>query len=306
MITERGMHRDRQIVLIIDDSPLNIQLLSGILGDEQDIIFATRCDDAITLATRELPDLIMLEVVMPEMNGYDVCRKLKENPDTRKIPVIFVTAKSELEDEAMGLSCGAIDYITKPYHAAIVKARVKNHLELKRYRDYLENLSAIDGLTGIPNRREFEIEYDIEWRRCMRSGSSLSLLFLDIDFFKQYNDIYGHIAGDDCLRTIAHLFTDTVNRPGDCVARIGGEEFVCILPETDPIGARLVADLLLERVQELALPHRGSETAPYITISIGVSTTIPTKEDNPESLIGYADQMLYRAKENGRNRVESD
>jgi PleD family two-component response regulator len=218
----------KQSVLIVDDMVSNIEILSGVLGSEYDVLFATSGKDALDIAHDQTPDLILLDVVMPDMDGYEVCAKLKADEKTRDIPVIFVTAMDQEEDESKGLNAGVIDYITKPVRSSIVKARVRNHLELKRYRDLLKELSTVDGLTGIPNRRRFDEVLESEWRRARRNQTPLSLLLMDIDFFKAYNDHYGHVAGDDCLRQLAKGLAEIVRRPADLVARYGGEEFVLL------------------------------------------------------------------------------
>jgi diguanylate cyclase (GGDEF)-like protein len=217
--------------------------------------------------------------------------------------VIFITALSEEADETRGLEVGAIDYISKPISAPIVKARVRNHLQLKRYRDILENLSTLDGLTGIANRRRLDEFLAQEWLRGRRQQSPLSVCLMDIDFFKRFNNRYGHAAGDDCLRRVALALVGVGRRPADLVARYGGEEFVCVLPETDAAGAALLAEKLRDAVIALEIPHADSTAAEHVTISGGVATAIPTDESSAAQLLEAADQMLYQAKKTGRNRI---
>jgi PleD family two-component response regulator len=202
-------------ILIVDDEPLNIEVMSGTLEELGDIMFATTGDEAVELAVREKPDIIILDVMMPGSDGYQVCRQLKETTGTENIPVIFATAMSDDTDEAKGFEAGAVDYVTKPIVAPVVLARVRNHLQLKRYRDYLETIAFIDGLTGVPNRRSFDQHIRAEWQRATRSNTELSLLLIDIDHFKQYNDTYGHQAGDACLTLVAKALSSSVHRPGD-------------------------------------------------------------------------------------------
>ncbi len=297
------METRKQTVLIVDDAPTNIQLLSMVLGHEHELLFATHSQEALELAVAQTPDLVLLDVMMPGLNGYEVCMRLKADPRTRSIPVIFVTALSREEDEAKGLEAGAIDYIVKPFSPPIVRARVRNHLELKRYRDFLENLSATDGLTGIPNRRQFDEFLAREWRRAVRSQLPLSLIMMDIDYFKAFNDCYGHLAGDDCLRQVAQVLATGARRPADLVARYGGEEFVCVLPETEWSGARLVAQQLGEKVEALRIPHAASPVGDYLTLSLGVGTLTPDVGQPPTLLIEQADVQLYAAKQRGRNQV---
>ena len=294
----------KSTILIVDDIPSNIKILGESLKTEYKIRLATNGEKALKIATSSTPpDLILLDVVMPGMDGYEVCRRLKEDATTRSIPVIFITTMSEEEDETKGLTLGAIDYITKPFSLPIVKARVKTHLELKHHRDVLEALSTLDGLTGIPNRRKFDEVLENEWFRAHREGSPLSLIMADIDHFKLYNDNYGHIEGDDCLKQVAKCLYHTVSRPTDVVARYGGEEFSVILPMTDARGAENVANKLLQRVAELQLPHAYSPVADRVTISLGVATMHPDLEKSQVRLMEQADKCLYRAKAAGRNRI---
>ncbi|MHB8158594.1 MAG: diguanylate cyclase [Desulfocucumaceae bacterium] len=300
------MENSSKKILIIDDVPSNILILREILQEDYEIFFSTSGKEGLEIALSEKPDLILLDVMMPQMDGYEVCARLKADPLTRAIPVIFVTAMGEMEDEARGLEAGAIDYIIKPIRPSIVKARVKNHLELKKYRDLLENLSAVDGLTGIANRRHLDGVLDTEWRRALRGSEKLSLIMIDIDFFKKYNDSYGHLAGDDCLRRVANIIKESVKRAGDLVARYGGEEFAVILPSADEENAYTLAEVIRENIESLKIPHHSSEISDWLTVSVGVATVIPHIVTPPTSLIGKADEALYRAKREGRNRVVSN
>lgn len=293
----------RQRILIVDDTRENIQILAEALGVGYKISVATNGEDALRIAgSEQAPDLILLDIMMPGMDGYEVCKRLKNEERTEKIPVIFITAKIRVEDETLGLEMGAVDYITKPFSLPIVKARVKAHLELKRNRDLLENIVHLDGLTGIRNRRFFDDALTNEWRRGGRRGSPLSLIMIDIDHFKKFNDTYGHIIGDDCLRQVADTLSDTVRRPADFVARYGGEEFSAVLPDTDADAARLIAELMRKRVESLEISHSGSSSE-VVTVSLGVATVVPRRSSDPEMLVQSADKMLYEAKEGGRNQV---
>jgi len=293
----------RQRILIVDDTPANIRILQEILGDKHEILFATSGREALDLIAQRPPDLILLDVMMPGMDGYEVCRKLKANPSTRNIPVIFITALDDEQDETRGLEVGGIDYITKPISPPIVRARVRNHLELKRYRDTLEHLSAIDGLTGVANRRRLDEWLEREWRRELRNGAPLSVCLMDVDFFKRFNDRYGHAAGDECLRKIAATLSGMVQRPTDLIARYGGEEFVAVLPETDAAHATMLAEKFRTRVEGLGIPHADSPVADHVTISGGVATTLPSEHAGPADLLKAADGCLYEAKKTGRNRI---
>lgn len=293
----------KSTLLAIDDSPTNLKLLGQILGSDYRLLFSTRGADGLEMALNQAPDLILTDVVMPEMDGHEVCRQLKANPLTAKIPIIFITSLKDETDEAYGLEIGAIDYITKPFSPAIVKARVHNHLQLKHYRDLLESQAATDGLTGVPNRRQFNETLEREWRSAIRRQSCISLILMDIDYFKPYNDFYGHLQGDECLRSVGQALLGAARRPTELIARYGGEEFACILPDTDKDGAVHVARELLVRVQGLQITHLKSTVSNHVTLSLGVASIIPTVGSQAEELILTADAQLYTAKHSGRNQV---
>ncbi|WP_240776363.1 diguanylate cyclase [Nitrincola alkalilacustris] len=307
MITEMMTAHEPQdtLVLIVDDVATNIQILADTLKDKHHIIFATSGSEALKMAARHEPDLILLDVMMPDIDGFAVCKQLKEDPRLQDIPVIFVTALSEVEDETKGLDLGAVDYITKPVSPPIVRARVRNHLQLKYQRDLLRRIALLDGLTGIANRRHFDDVYEREWRRAQRQGTSLSLVLADIDFFKGYNDHYGHQAGDACLRNVARGVCEQIHRPADLAARFGGEEFICMLPDTPTEGAEEVAERIREAVEALALPHAASAIAPHVTLSLGVATALEPVTTSAEALLKLADEQLYTAKKAGRNQVRT-
>lgn len=289
-------------VLIIDDVPTNIQVLAEALRQDYRVKVATNGTDALAIARQTLPDLILLDVMMPDLDGFEVCRQLKSDPITNGIPVVFVTAKDDLADEERGLNLGAVDYITKPFHLPIVRARVRNHVRLKQKADLLERLAHVDSLTNIANRRRFDQALDVEHRRCQRTEQPISLLLIDIDYFKHYNDHFGHGLGDRCLAQVAEALTTLAGRAADLVARYGGEEFAVILPQTESEGAMLTAERLRQGILELAIPHAPSAGQPFITISVGIATTIPTIDRPASQLIEDADKKLYEAKAAGRNR----
>jgi diguanylate cyclase (GGDEF)-like protein len=292
-------------ILVVDDQPANIEVLAEILTIEYDVRIATNGHKALQIAQeQEPPDLILLDVMMPLMDGFDVCKRLKNDDATRHIPVIFVTALSSASDEEQGLNIGAIDYISKPFSIPVVRARVRNHIQLKQRADLLEELASIDPLTHLPNRRLFEQTLHNEWARAKREGTSLSLLMIDIDYFKKYNDHYGHGAGDVCLHQVATTMQSCQTRAGDLLARIGGEEFIFILPNTDLNGARVVGECLRQTVADLKIPHIHSTVVPIVSISIGCATSLPSLNDSDaNTLINTADSQLYKAKEQGRNQV---
>lgn len=293
-------------ILLVDDSPLNLKILGEALKSQYRIRLATNGQKALEIANSSSPpDLILLDIMMPDIDGYEVCRQLKAKQKSQNIPVIFITAMGEEKDETRGLEIGAVDYITKPFSLPILKARVKTHLELKRHRDILENLSALDGLTGIPNRRRFDEVLLLEWSKALESSQNLSLIMLDIDHFKLFNDNLGHVAGDHCLKHVAAALEKMTCRPHDLVARYGGEEFCIILPDTRADGALIVANRIFHQFESLEIPHAISPVSKYVTCSIGVATIIPDDKSNIELLLNTADKCLYRAKEHGRNCVKS-
>lgn len=292
-------------ILLVDDEPGSIELLAGIFGDEYEILFATEGEKAVGLALTEEPDVILLDVMMPGIDGYEVCRRLKAEERTADIPVIFITACGDLEAESRGLESGAMDYIHKPFTSSVVKVRTSNQIELKRAREALTRLSITDGLTQLANRRRFDEVIRREHARLARSDGQLSLLMLDLDHFKGYNDTYGHLQGDDCLRRVAAVISGVIRRPADLAARYGGEEFVCILPETTHEGAVRIAEKIRRNVEELAIPHGNSGVTDHVTVSLGVITARCTAEMGVSAIIAQADEQLYAAKAGGRNRVSA-
>jgi diguanylate cyclase (GGDEF)-like protein len=293
----------RPRILIVDDVPANIQTLYEVIQEEGEVFLAVSGRQALTFCADTPPDLVLLDVMMPEMDGYEVCRRLKADPDLAAIPVIFVTGKDTPADELRALEAGGVDFITKPVVPAVARARVRTHLTLKAQRDFLRSLSMIDGLTGVANRRAFDQAVVREWRHCQRVRSPLSVMMVDIDHFKLFNDQYGHQQGDACLKAVASILARDFGRAHDLVARYGGEEFVCLMPDTDLAAARRKADMVCAAIGELALPHAGSPTAPVVTVSIGVAAAIPDDASRWNDLILAADRALYQAKGTGRNRV---
>lgn len=290
-------------VLIVDDQPINIQALYRIFAPDHRVLMATSGDKALALCKEDPPDVILLDVVMPTMGGHEVCTRLKADPATRDIPVIFVTSHTDAAEETRGLELGAVDFIAKPVNPAVVRARVKTHLTLKAQSDLLRQLVFIDGLTGVANRRCFDERLGTEWRRAARNAAPLALLMLDVDYFKRYNDRYGHQVGDECLRRVAGAVKDCLLRPADLAARYGGEEFAFILPGTEFEGAMALAAGMEQRVRGLQIEHSDSDTAKVVTVSLGVSMCLPWPEGDPASLLALADAQLYRAKHSGRGRA---
>ncbi|NVM78547.1 diguanylate cyclase (GGDEF)-like protein [Duganella sp. SG902] len=290
-------------ILVVDDAMENIQILHHALREEHEVLFALDGEQALQIAHEQQPDLILLDAVMPGMDGYAVVASLRASPRLQDIPVIFVTALSQPEDETRALESGAVDFISKPFNVAVVRARVRSQLTIKRQADAMRELSKTDGLTGLANRRNFNDTIDAEWRRCARAGLPLSLIMIDIDHFKLYNDHYGHQAGDACLQLVSAAMRRCATRPQDLLARYGGEEFILLLPQEGADGAEVVAKRMLDEVAALALPHAASPTAPVVTLSMGLASILPPTDGiDVETLIRTADANLYRAKQTGRNR----
>ena len=294
-------------ILVVDDAMENVQILHQALRDEHEVLFALSGDKAIEVALAQQPDLILLDAVMPGMDGYAVCAALDASPRLQDIPVIFVTALSQPEDETRALEAGAVDFISKPFNVAVVRARVRSQLTIKRQADAMRELSMTDGLTGVANRRHFNDRLESEWRRCARANLPLSLIMIDIDHFKLYNDHYGHQAGDLCLQQISAAMKRCAARPQDLLARYGGEEFILLLPQEGPEGAEVVAQRIQEEVRKLAVLHAASPTAATVTISMGLATAMsPLDRQDANALIRNADAHLYQAKQTGRNRYHRD
>ncbi len=301
---EKG-YAERPTILIVDDQPLIIQTLSNLFRDDYNIKVATGGIKAIEIAESDpKPALILLDIRMPDIDGYEVCRRLQGNDRARGIPVIFISAMSEDADEEKGLNLGAVDFISKPIKPAIVKARVRNHMDLKIKTDMLERLSMVDSLTDMPNRRFFDDYFARAWGYAQRESKLLSVMMMDIDHFKLYNDYYGHGAGDECLRLVARAILSQTSRSADLVARYGGEEFIAVLPGTSSAGALTTSRKFKAAVEALSIPHEKSKTAPVVTLSIGTATYGEDyKPMESHLLLKAADAALYQAKEGGRNRV---
>ena len=290
-------------LLVVDDQPINIQVMHQIFGGDYQVFMATSGPQAVAICQTNPPDLVLLDIVMPGMDGFEVCSLLKASDLTCNIPVIFVTAHTDAAQETHGLSLGAVDFIAKPVNPAVVRARVKTQLTLKFQSDLLRKLVFLDGLSGVFNRRYFDQRLGVEWARSTRSSSPLSAIMIDVDHFKRFNDCYGHQAGDDCLRQIAVTLKTSLKRPADLVARYGGEEFACILPDTPFSDAMGLANELERKVRALSIPHAQSSVTHVITVSVGVATRTVDSLDDQAALIGLADAQLYEAKQSGRGRV---
>ena len=293
----------KPVVLIVDDDISNIEIMSCLLEPEYEVCFAKSGLQALEIAGIVAPDLILLDIVMPSLDGYEVCRRLKQDEALVDVPVIFTTGLDGLDDEARGLAVGAIDYVTKPIQPEILRRRVGNHLEMKRMRDQLAILAMTDALTALGNRRLLEKRLGQELRRLTRQGDWLSVIMLDIDFFKKFNDTYGHLEGDGCIRKVASALREVLQRPGDFCARFGGEEFACILPDTDFGGAMIVAEELRRHIERIAIPNDGVGPEGQVTASLGVASSRCLPGMAAEQWLAEADRLLYQSKQAGRNRV---
>lgn len=298
-----GPDRRRPRMLLVDDHVIHLQTLHQALKGESHLFMATNGTQALALCREKMPDLVLLDVEMPDMSGLEVCERLKADPLTQHIPVIFISAHQGPEMETNGLDRGAVDFIAKPFNRRVVQARVKTHLLLKMHNDLLRERVFLDGLTGVHNRRLFDERLEMEWARAQRSGAPLSLILLDVDHFKRYNDHYGHLAGDDCLKLLAQLARQVPKRPADLFARYGGEEFACLLPETPLEAAVDLAHQIEQAVAAQALPTVVSDVGPHVTVSLGVATRRGPHPGAPAALVAAADHQLYQAKQTGRGRV---
>ena len=323
-------------ILIVDDRPENLLTLEQVLeSPELDIIRAESGHEALEKTLDHEFALILLDVQMPVMDGYETATLLRGNKRTKNIPIIFVTAANKEEAHVFrGYGSGAVDYLFKPLAADVLTSKVKIFLELHNQRQLLEEktreldakvveletlkheleesneklrqLSSLDGLTDLPNRRFFDETLVREWQRGRRRKTPLTLIISDIDHFKAYNDAYGHVIGDDCLKKVARGLDKSILREVDTIARYGGEEFAAILPETDLEGGILIAKRMLNTIEALNITHEYSDTARHVTISLGLATIVPSIETNATHLIQSADRALYKAKASGRNTFEAD
>jgi diguanylate cyclase (GGDEF)-like protein len=292
----------RPSILAVDDESLYLELIADILGDDYEVLVATEGRTGLEIAVSNAPQLVLLDLMMPGIDGFEVYKRLKADHRTCEIPAIFITGRSDLAAEIEGLKMGAVDYITKPFNPDLVRARVHTHVNFKLMRDKLALLAATDGLTGLANRSHFDSMLAYEYARRLRSGGELSLVMLDIDHFKAFNDICGHVRGDECLREIARAMTMTVSRATDLLARYGGEEFTVLLPETHLEGAVVLAEKVRECISDLGLTHSHSSTG-YVTASLGVASGSFFPGSSILDLVHEADMQLYASKAGGRNQV---
>jgi len=293
----------KQTVLVVDDEKQNRDRLTELLQPENRVVLAKNGQQALDRVADQHPDLILLDIMMPDIDGHQVIQILKHDDATRQIPVIFISALDSPADEERGLDLGAVDYITKPFHPSIVRKRVRNHLLSVHHRNLLEELALIDSLTEIANRRRYNEKLENEWRRTARANQALSLAVVDVDYFKAYNDHRGHAEGDAVLRQIAQTISRLARRPGDLAARYGGEEFILLLPGTEVPAAHKIALEIQDAVMALQIPHPASPVSNWVTVSVGGRTVFPTGADVDPEFFKATDAALYLAKASGRNRV---
>lgn len=290
-------------LLVVDDQPDNIQQLVQAFAGDYQVFMATSGEQALAVCHSNPPDLMLLDVLMPGMDGFAVCRQLQAQEATAHIPIILVTARPDAGQETHGLGLGAVDFISKPVNPAVVRARVHTHLTLKFQSDLLKKLVLLDGLSGVFNRRYFDQQLTTEWARAARSGLSLSLVLLDVDHFAAYNERHGHQAGDDCLRLIAVTLKSVLRRPADVVARFGGEEFACLLPDTSHEDALALAQEMERRVRQLGLPQGGTHGGGLVSVSVGLGTRVSPHSGQASDLLDLASAQLQHAKHAGRGQV---
>jgi diguanylate cyclase (GGDEF)-like protein len=302
--SQKGYHPlKRSILLVVDDDSTEFDLLSAALGADYQLEHVQDGNEALNRAAQNPPDVILLDVRMPGLDGYQVCSRLKAMDTTRQIPVIFITGANDPAAETRGLEVGGADYITKPFTPAVIRARIHNQIGLLEKQAKLSSLAATDALTGLANRRRFDEVFAYEYARHARSGKQLGLILLDVDFFKLFNDSHGHVAGDDCLRRIARALANIVVRTTDMIARYGGEEFALLMPETPLEGTLVVADKILATTQRLAIPHEQSTIANHVTVSLGAVSARCFPGVPNMDLLALVDRQLYAAKAAGRNCI---
>lgn len=289
-------------ILLVDDCPSNLAILVATLSEYR-IHTATDGLQALFIANHEPLDLILLDIRMPGIDGYETCKRLKKQHNTKHIPVIFVTGLGEEEDETKGFALGAVDYITKPIRPKVLRVRVQAQLQQKIRREQLAMLADTDVLTGISNRRHFEVVVQKEWNRALRYHTPLCLVMMDVDYFKQYNDCYGHITGDECLKNIANCAEKSLRRAGDLAARWGGEEFVFLMSGMTAEQAIDLTTIIMQGIQGLQIPHLGSPIAAHVTVSFGLASLNFKQHSSWQNLLKNADEALYLAKSQGRNQL---
>ena len=298
------MEEKKNSVLIVDDEAINLKALMQILNQEYDVYAEKSGFDCISRAKSLRPDLILLDVLMPGMDGFEVIKRLKEDNDTAEIPVMFITGLSSQESEIQGFSLGAVDYIHKPFVEPIVKVRVQSQMKIVNLFKKVQSLSITDVLTGIGNRRYFNVQLNQEWDRAKRQQSPISFILMDIDNFKKFNDENGHLNGDMVLQGVASVISSVITRAADKAARWGGEEFAVILPDTELKGAEKIAENIRKAIENHEVTMEDG-TVRKVTVSIGLHCTTPEMDESYslKKFVSDTDKALYVAKDKGRNQV---
>ncbi len=291
-------------ILVVEDSPLNQRIIHTILGDAYTLAQALTAKETFEKVTQFRPHLILLDIILPDANGFDVLTTLKSMEQSQNIPVIIITGLVNDEDEERGFMLGAVDYIKKPLKNSIVRARVNTQIHIIKQMQTIERLGLIDALTGISNRRAFDTQIRYEWERAIREQSEISMTMLDIDKFKVYNDTFGHPQGDIMLQCVANALSTELKLTTNLLYRYGGEEFSVLLPGTDLAGAVVAAEHMRKSVERAEVFCFNAHCATKATVSIGVATIRPKATDRLCNFIEQADHMLYKAKNSGRNRVQ--
>ncbi|NVK25194.1 MAG: diguanylate cyclase [Gammaproteobacteria bacterium] len=289
-------------LLIVDDETDNLRVLSNILKDDYNVLIAKNGHQALQIADKQQPSLILLDVIMPQMSGFQVIKELKGNPSTQDIPVIFITGLESSDDETQGLNLGAVDYVSKPFHHGIVKARVKNQIDSVRQKQLLEQLANIDVLTELPNRRKWKLDSE-NLPSIFNNYDQISVGIIDIDHFKKYNDHYGHAMGDKVLSSVAQSLNQFLINLGGRLYRFGGEEFIFLLPSIQASNTLDKIGQLTDHIEKSEHPHANSPVSKVVTVSVGLCTQELTTETPIKRMLEQADELLYQAKKNGRNQL---
>lgn len=292
-------------ILIADDDLSSIAIINASLEETFQISFARSGQEALDAAAKIKPDLILLDIVMPGMDGFEVCERLKADPDLADIPVIFMTALGATEDEVRGLTLGAIDYVTKPAEPVVLRARVSNHVELKRLRDRLAENAFTDPLTGLGNRQRLEATLETEVSRLGVHAEWLSMVILDIDGLKRFNETHGRAAGDRCIGIVAEALAGAALRPRDLLARYGGVEFAYVLPDADVAAAKIIAERVVAAIGALKIPDAINGAPPALSVNVGIATGHCLPGMSPDLWVACADGQLYRSKLAGPNKITS-
>ncbi|HEY9907958.1 MAG TPA: PleD family two-component system response regulator [Thermosynechococcaceae cyanobacterium] len=306
------LRRSPLILLVDDDSFVRIQVRRFLEKERYQVVEANNGQEGLEQFKQLHPDLVLMDAVMPVLDGFESCAALQALPEAERIPVLMITGLDDQASVDRAFAVGAVDYVTKPIHWAVLRQRVKRliqqaqiYQQLEAANRILQRLASVDDLTQLANRRQFDLHLEQEWRRMARDQASLSVILCDVDFFKRYNDSNGHQSGDECLRQVARTIAMAARRAGDLAARYGGEEFAIILPSVDESGAMQVAQLIRSRLREMEIPHPSSPISPFVTLSSGVASFIPAQNPDllPGTLVSAADRALYQAKAMGRDHV---